>query len=373
MAAGPARGGHGPKMAIHDAPLPAAGLLLVGDGPGADDVSRLAADWGVSVARGPAVASGGNARCVVIPRARALVPAWWQAPPAGDASGAARSVVVVGGGHTGVEAALRWSTRAERVLLVEAGDRLLPDWDEAVAGHVAALLARRGVTILAGCRAVALEAAAGGVTIRLRRRGAPVDSVESFAAAVPAVGLRPDLVGLGLERTRALADRLGFLQVDSRLETAEPRLHALGAAVALPLTPAVLARQALVVASCAAGRPVAPVRYNLLARAIDGEDGALTAGLSVSGARARGFRVTVGRAGDDAAWVACVRDTETGAALGVHAAGVNAAALAAAATAMLEGAADGALPAESPRAQGDGHELLAAAFAAATRENGTDV
>lgn len=344
-----------------------AGLLVIGDGPGSAEVARLAAERGVPVATGSRVATGAGVRCLVAPRARAVLPAWWRAPA--DAPGSSlRTVVIVGGGHSGVEAALRWAARARRVLLVEAEARLLPGWDQDVAGHVAAQLARLGVTVHCGCRAVALEAAGRGVTVRLRRRGAPLDAVEGADLAVPALGLRPDLAGLGLDETRALADRLGFLQVDSRLETAEPGLHALGAAVALPLTPAVVARQAAVVASCAAGGSPAPVRYNLLARAIDGTVGALTAGLTADDARARGFRIAAGRAGDERAWVACVRDAETGATLGVHAAGPGAAGVADAATALLEAGAAAALPAG---ADTGGHvmtALLGAAHAAARGE-----
>lgn len=366
-------------MSARDTSPANAPLLVVGDGPGAAEVSRLAAAMGVPVMAGATVRVGGPGPCVVVPRARPLLPAWWpasQATPVRPDRGPNAAVVVVGGGHSGVEAALDWATRACRVTLVEAGDGLLPGWDNEVAAHLASVLAELGVDVRCGCRAVALVDHGRGVEIGLRTRGTAGDRREAAAVAVPALGLRPDVAGIGLEGTRALADRLGFLQVDSRLETAEPGLYALGAALALPLTPAALARQALVMASCAAGLATAPVRFHLLPRVIagDGPASALTAGLTAAGARERGHRIACGRAGDARAWVACVRDAETGAVLGVHAAGEGADALADAATALLEGVPDLSANGDQgrPRVAPAMRDRLAAALASATKESGPD-
>jgi hypothetical protein len=361
-------------------PSRAAGpLLVVGDGPGAAEVGRLAAAMGVLVSTGAAARGGGPGPCVLAPRTRPLLPAWWPpslAAPARSENGSTETVIVVGGGHSGVEAALHWAPRARRVMLVEAGESVLPGWDDQVTAQIVSALAARGVEVLCGCRAVALARHGEGVEILLRTRGTAGDRRETATVAVPALGLRPDVAGIGLENTRALVDRLGFLQVDSRLETAEPGLYALGAALALPLTPAALARQAVVVASCAAGRMTAPVRFHLLPRVIegDGETSALTAGLTVAGARERGFRVASGRAGDARAWVACVRDAETGVVLGVHAAGEGAGTLADAATSLLEGVPDLSGNGEEgrPPAGPEMRNRLAAAFASATKESGPD-
>lgn len=367
-----------PALPAFDPSCAAGPLLVVGDGPGAAEVARLAVAMGVPVSTGVAVRGGGPGPCVLAPRARPLLPAWWPlslATSARSEGETAAAVIVVGGGHSGVEAALYWAARARRVTLVEAGECLLPGWDDQVGAHMASALAVRGVTVRCGCRAVALAGRGDGVEVTLRTRGTAGDRCETADVAVPALGLRPDVAGVGLEGTRALADRLGFLQVDSRLETAEPGLYALGAALALPLTPVALARQALVVASCAAGRPTAPVRFHLLPRVVAGGDAAaLTAGLTATGACARGFRVACGRAGDARAWVACVRDAETGVVLGVHAAGEGADALADAATALLEGVPDPSGQREEGRSRNESamRHRLAAAFASATKESDPD-
>jgi len=288
-------------------------------------------------------------RLVLTPRARPIKPAWWganQMPPIAPLEFTGPDptcVLVLGGGQTGVEAAAGWADGHRRVVLVEPQGRLLPDWDDDLAASVQAALAVRGVTVLTGWRATALSGEVGPTTVRLRHGGGVEDRLEPADLVVPALGWRPDLAGLALERTRALSDRFGFLQVDSRLETAEPRLHALGVAIAVPLTRAAVTRQAGLVVACAAGHGTAPLRYGLMPRVIRGPHAVLTAGLTVADARARGFRAACGRAGDELGWVRCVRDAETGALIGLQAAGPGAADLAEVALELLtdEGAAAG--------------------------------
>jgi dihydrolipoamide dehydrogenase len=308
-------------------------------------------------------------RIVLAPRARPVHPAWWTGdlPPPDPATFTGPDpacVMVLGGGHTGVETAAGWADGRRRVLLVEPARRVLPDWDDAVAAPVQAALAERGVTILAGWRAMGLESA-GPAVVRLRHGGGVADRLEPADLVVPALGWRPDLAGLGLEHTRALGDRFGFLQVDSRLETAEPLLHALGVAIAVPLTRLGVAGQARQVAACAAGHGAAPLRYGLVPRVLNRPCQALTAGLTPADAEARGFRAVCGRAGDDAAWVRCVRDAETGALLGVQAAGPGADAMAGQVLALLTDEASATAGAALP-------SVLAAALRSATGENTGD-
>lgn len=306
-------------------------------------------------------------RLVLAPRARPVNPAWWTGDltpppdPAGFTGPDPARVVVLGGGQTGVETAAGWADGRRRVLLVEPAGRVLPDWDEVVAAPVQAALAEQGVTILTGWRAVALEGA-GPAVVRLRQGGGVADRLEPADLVVPALGWRPDLAGLALERTRALCDRFGFLQVDSRLETPEPGLYALGVAVAVPLTRLGAAGQAALVATRAAGHDAAPLRYGLVPRVLRRPYPALTAGLTPGEAEARGFRAWSVRAGDDTSWVRCVRDAETGALLGVQAAGPGADAMAGQVLALLTDEVSVAGGVALPR-------VLAEALRAATREN----
>lgn len=340
-----------PFAAVPADATPGPESLAAGAGPSVRGIVARAclAGAGMVMLREPDGASSLRPRRLVLaPRARPSRPSWWRGPLAMPAPPAAADeassgpavpsrVIVLGGGHTGVEAASAWAAAGADVLLVEAAGRLLPDWDAGLAARAAAELAARGVALRCGWRAVAVDIAAAGGHVRLRGGGGQADCRESAPLVVPALGWRPALAGLGLERTRVLLDRQGQVQTDGRLATAEPGLHALGVAVAAPLTREAVARQALLVATLTAGGDPAPLRQGLVARVVRGAGPLLQAGLTAAAARERGHRVATARAGDEHAWVRCVRDGETGALLGVQAAGPGAAALAESTYALLSG------------------------------------
>ncbi|MBK8165660.1 MAG: NAD(P)/FAD-dependent oxidoreductase [bacterium] len=347
-------------------------LLIIGDGPGAADADLAAKARGVPVVRaaprespgdreeapgwpwpfaddtapsdgastfpraflggagsvfvdGPAGLRQARPRRVLIaPRLRPARPSWWEGPARITRPGdqAPARVIVVGGGQTGVEVAAAWAALCHEVLLVESADRILPGWDADQAATAREALEARGVVVLAGRRAVACAGGTAGTRVVLRAGGGAPDRTETAAVAVPALGWRPVLGGCGLERTRALLDRHGHLEVDSRCETAERGLYAIGAALSLPLTPAGARGQAALVAAIAAGDSPAPLRQALVPRVISQPVPLLAIGLSAAGAAARGIRAGTGRAqAPDGTWVRCVSDLETGAVIGLQAAG----------------------------------------------------
>lgn len=341
-AAPPAPAGAGAAASAADA---AGGITAIAAAGGALR-AFLAGEGAVFVEGADGLARWRPRRIVLAPRLRPARPSWWKAPAtvaAPPARGAARRVLVVGGGHTGVEAAAGWLAAGHEVVLVEAAGRLLPTWDADLAEAAREALQARGAVVQAGVRAIACEATAAGARVVLRAGAGEPDRAVEGDIVVPALGWRPALGGCGLERTRALVDRHGFLEADARFQTPEPFLHAIGAALALPLSPFAAARQAQVVVGVAAGADPSPLRHAQVPRVVAGPVPLLAAGLSLAAAGARGFRALSGRAdAADGTWARCVGDLESGAVLGVQAAGPGAAALAGGAGAILAGAVAGA-------------------------------
>lgn len=145
-------------------------------------------------------------------------------------------VVVVGGGRSGVEIALALARRdpGARVDLVDPhAHPLARHLDPTVGAVVTATLAGAGVTVLAGRRAVAHRPG----ELDLRDEHDPGGAVETVGA--PTV-----VLATGTVPRRALAAASGLLvgrgvRVDDRLTTADPRVHALGAAAEPPGGPGV--------------------------------------------------------------------------------------------------------------------------------------
>jgi NADH:ubiquinone reductase (H+-translocating) len=134
------------------------------------------------------------------------------------------SFVVVGGGPTGVEVSGQLAILARRTLarkfqridtseaqitLVDAGDRLVPAFDEKLSAKTAESLASFGVVVREGARVTAIdergvEMAVKGTTEKLAAR------TVIWAAGVKAAGL----AALAAQATGAGADRGGRVEVD---------------------------------------------------------------------------------------------------------------------------------------------------------------
>jgi NADH:ubiquinone reductase (H+-translocating) len=156
-----------------------------------------------------------------------------------DARAEWMTFVVVGGGPTGVEisgalAALTKHSRKgdfarigpddARVILLDAGDRVLPAFSESLSAKAAAGLTELGVTVREGVRATAIDSRgvtieAGGASERITSR------TVIWAAGVRAVGLTGTLA----HATGADTDRAGRIKVGSDLTVpGHPEISAVG-------------------------------------------------------------------------------------------------------------------------------------------------
>lgn len=177
------------------------------------------------------LATGGRARRLQVPghdlpEVRYLR-TWEDALHLRDAMRVARSVLVVGGGWIGLEAAATARTLGCAVTVVEAGPRLCA---RSVTPHVSAFLARqhvaRGVAIQLSCQLDGIEAhGAGGVVAHTSTGAVTVDLV---------------IVGVGLEPNTELAAGCGLdiangIVVDRSGVTSDPDIYATGDVANQPL------------------------------------------------------------------------------------------------------------------------------------------
>jgi NADH dehydrogenase len=190
--------------------------------------------------------------------------------------------IVVGGGPTGVEVAGQLAITARtmkrdfrridpsgaRVILLDAGDRLVTAFSEKLSGKVADELAELGVTVREGARATSIDAR--GVTFEVGSATERIDSrTVIWAAGVHAVGLTDALA----RATGAPTDRGGRIEVNPDMTVpGYPEISVIGdvaslagpAGKPLPGLATVAIQQAHHVADAIrAGRPGAstPFRY----------------------------------------------------------------------------------------------------------------
>ena len=160
-------------------------------------------------------------------------------------------LLVIGGGYIGLELGTVYATLGSHVTLVEMTDGLLPGVDRDLVQPLQRRLDKLFAAIHLETKVTALRDLGAGVEALLEGQG-----VQRFDRVLVAVGRRAQSGGIGLEATRArLTERGGFIQVDDRCRTDDPRIYAVGDVTGEPMLAHRAMRQGKVAAEALAGRP----------------------------------------------------------------------------------------------------------------------
>ena len=138
-------------------------------------------------------------------------------------------LVVLGGGAIGCELGQGFARLGVDVTVVEGADRLLPAEDPAAAAAVTRALVADGVDVRTGAAVERVRPAHGsgagpGPGVLLLEGGAEVP----FDRLLVAIGRRPRTDDLGLDAAGVQVDDRGYVRVDDRLTTTNPRIRAAG-------------------------------------------------------------------------------------------------------------------------------------------------
>jgi NAD(P)H dehydrogenase (quinone) len=131
--------------------------------------------------------------------------------------------VVVGSGVTGVEFVHMFSTLGSKVTLIVSRQQVLPTKDAEVAAALETEFLDRGVTLLKGARASAIERTEEGVVVRC-------DDGRRVAGthALLAIGSVPNVEGLGLEAAGVKTDRGGYIPISHHCQSNVAHIYAAG-------------------------------------------------------------------------------------------------------------------------------------------------
>lgn len=137
-----------------------------------------------------------------------------------------KTLVVAGGGYVGLEIGSIYAALGSRVTLLEQEDRLLKGVDADLVAPLQESLSKRFTEILFGAEVLDAAEDPEGVTVRFSRNGET--DQRPGEKAVIAVGRTPNSDDLGLDRTKAVIDSSGIIQVDEQQRTADERIFAVG-------------------------------------------------------------------------------------------------------------------------------------------------
>ena len=137
------------------------------------------------------------------------------------------SMIVIGGGATGVQVASIFNAFGSQIELFQTGPRILPTEDEEVSAAVAAAFRESGIVVREDFGNIELfEKTPIGVRMFFSKDGCR-DSVEA-SLVVTAIGWVSNSAGLDLPTAGVETDYRGFIRVDEFLRTSAPHIFAGG-------------------------------------------------------------------------------------------------------------------------------------------------
>jgi pyruvate/2-oxoglutarate dehydrogenase complex dihydrolipoamide dehydrogenase (E3) component len=132
-------------------------------------------------------------------------------------------LVVIGSGVTGVEFTHMFSALGSEVTLVVSRQQVLPTKDPEVAAVLEDEFLARGVHLLKGARAIAIDRDGGGVQVRCND-----GRVAAGSHALLCIGSIPNSDGLGCEHAGVHVDERGYVPGNHHCQTNVPHIYSAG-------------------------------------------------------------------------------------------------------------------------------------------------
>jgi dihydrolipoamide dehydrogenase len=144
------------------------------------------------------------------------------------------------------------------VTVVEMTGGLLPGADRDLVKVLAKRIETVCEAVLLNTKVVGMKAGADGVAVTFEGESLGDGEKErTFDRVLVSIGRRPNGAVPGLDRTKVVVDKRGFIEVDQRLQTAEPSIYAIGDVVGEPMLAHKASHEGRVAVEAIAGEKVA--------------------------------------------------------------------------------------------------------------------
>ncbi|MFN3866511.1 MAG: NAD(P)H-quinone dehydrogenase [Demequina sp.] len=172
-------------------------------------------------------------------------------------------LIVVGSGVTGAEFAGAYRLLGSEVTLISSGERVLSNQDPEAAELIQDVFASRGMTVVGGARAEAVENTGDGVRVSLTD-----GRVVEGSHCLMAVGSVPNTQGIGLEEAGVEVDARGHIRVDRVSRTTARGVYAAGDCTGVLPLASVAATQGRIAMAHALGDAVSPLELGHVAACV---------------------------------------------------------------------------------------------------------
>jgi len=237
-------------------------------------------------------------------------------------------LLVIGSGAIGVEFASFYSDMGAKVTIVEMLDRVLPVEDAEVSDFMHKALTKQGMTLHVSTGVQKLTPSATGVTAEIKGKDGKV-VVEEFSHAIVAIGIVPNVEGIGLDELGVKPSKNFHIEVDGFGRTNVEGIYAIGDVTGPPWLAHKASHEGVVCVEAIAGKkPHAFETWNIPGCTYSRPQVA-SVGLTEARAKEAGHKVKVGKfpfigngkaiaLGEAEGFVKTVFDEATGELLGAH-------------------------------------------------------
>ncbi len=238
-----------------------------------------------------------------------------------------RSVFILGGGVVGVEFAYFYRAMGAEVTILEAQGRLLPGLEAELGMELERVFKRKGIKVLAGCRAA--KAQIEGSVVRISYEDKERAPKEIFADQIlVGVGRRALSENLGLDAV-GVQTQDGYVRVNKNYQTSVPSIFAIGDVIGPPLLAHAASEEGKVMVEMLKGKRLEGIDRTHIPNCVYSHPEVASVGLSEEEAKAQGFTVKIGKfpfrasgralaEGHDEGFVKVVVDANSGKLLGGH-------------------------------------------------------
>jgi len=199
-----------------------------------------------------------------------------------------KRIVIQGGGYIAVEFAGIFAGLGSEVTLVYRGENILRGFDDDVREHLRNEMRSRGITVTCGHTVAAVEKFGDELVTHLSDRSTIAADQVMFA-----IGRRPNVMGLGLDKVRCIIAEHGGVAVDEYSRSSVPSIYAVGDVThRVNLTPVAI-REGHAFADTVYGGKPTPVDHSNVPTAVFSQPEVGVIGLTERQARERLARLDV--------------------------------------------------------------------------------
>jgi len=242
------------------------------------------------------------------------------------------SLVVVGSGAIGVEFAYFYHALGTKVTIVEFMPNVVPVEDEEVSKQLARSFKKSGIEIMLESTVESVDTSGKLCKVNIKNKKGEMVSVEA-EAVLSAVGITPNIEGIGLEDVGIITDK-GRVVVNDFYQTNIPGIYAIGDIVKGQALAHVASAEGIICVEKIAGHHPEPLDYNNIPGCTYCSPEIASVGYTEKAAIEAGYDIKVGKfpfsasgkasaAGAKDGFVKLIFDAKYGEFLGAHMIGMN--------------------------------------------------